>query len=767
MRLFSLTLWVALLVAARSVSAQNPDLKREGSLPRAEPNDQRQSAGRFVNGVLRVELEAVEAVWQPRGPEGPMIVTLAFAEIGAPPSVPGPLIRAALGTPVHVTVRNTLDRPIAVRGLLDRATADLGHPDSAPARDADFFYSAPLLIPSGAIGTAQFTPTAEVTSFYYGRIDYPQQAGDPFVPGGSGDEGAFLGALVVDGEGGPSEDERLFVITRWGGREEPSTLAVTFKMMINGLSWPYTERLHYAVGDTVHWRLLNASRQPHPMHLHGFYFTVDGRGDTDADTVYSAGVRPRVVTDVMPDFSSLRLTWVPERPGNWLFHCHLIRHMGALQRFAVEGEPRPHVMDAHSDPMEMDGMAGLVLGLHVDGDAPEDAPPARTLHLWTSATPGVFGDLPALSFVATDRVVPPMDTTVVPGSPLVLTQGEPTEIVVHNRYDFPISVHWHGLEVRSLYDGVAHWSGTPGMTRPPLASGGTARVLIEPPRAGTFIYHIHGEVGHELTQGLYGPFLVLPPGEAWDPERDRVFVLAARGAERDARPVINGDATPRPERFTPGEAVRLRFIHISPDAAKYVRLLHDGEPVTWQPLAKDGADLPAPHRSLQPAEVGIGVGETYDFSWTPEREGVYVLEVETEHYSASGLSPSLQRGAVGVGDVSEDLLAEAAHIEVAKIERDTTATVALSEAALRRFVGTYEGEGVPVTFTVQMNEEGLVLTLTGGEPGRLMPLGETLFRWEDPSALRAGQPFARIAFEERGDGMVLKVFGTELTRPLD
>ena len=67
------------------------------------------------------------------------------------------------------------------------------------------------------------------------------------------------------------------------------------------------------------WRLLNASRQSHPMHLDGFYFTTDGRGDTDSDTIYAADGLPKVVTDVMPDFSSLRMTWVPERSDNWLF----------------------------------------------------------------------------------------------------------------------------------------------------------------------------------------------------------------------------------------------------------------------------------------------------------------------------------------------------------------------------------------------------------------------------------------------------------------
>jgi manganese oxidase len=144
----------------------------------------------------------------------------------------------------------------------------------------------------------------------------------------------------------------------------------------------------------------------------------------------------------------------------------------------------------------------------------------------------------------------------------------PTEIVVHNRLDIPLSVHWHGLELRSLYDGVGHWSGEPGSVRPPIPPGESQRVIIEPLRAGTFFYHTHGEPGHELAQGLYGAFLVLEPGESWDRETDRVFMLGSRGARIDAPPAINGRRAPGPERFQPGRTYRLRFAHISPDEFK-------------------------------------------------------------------------------------------------------------------------------------------------------------------------------------------------------
>ncbi len=151
---------------------------------------------------------------------------------------------------------------------------------------------------------------------------------------------------------------------------------------------------------------------------------------------------------------------------------------------------------------------------------------------------------------------------------------------------------------------------------------------MTPPRAGTFMYHVHSEPGHQLAQGLYGSFLVLPPGEQWDREADRLFLLGSLGAGTDAPPAINGRHDPAPLSLQAGRAYRLRFMHISPDDDKDVRLLDEGEPVTWRAVAKDGADLPPALVREVPAELRIDVGETYDFLWTPE-PGDYTLRVVT------------------------------------------------------------------------------------------------------------------------------------------
>lgn len=664
-QLFCLVLLLGVLPSA--VAAQ---------LPRAVPNDHRASAGHMVDGVLEVSLEAVVAEWRPRGESGPVLESLTFAESGKPPSAPGPMIRVAAGTPIRVTVRNTLDLPIRLGGLGDRGATPA--PD-APRGFPPFLRATSVVIAPNETRQIRFTPTTPVTSFYTARIEPRDPA--------QRERAAFDGAFIVDpADRPPPRDERVMLVSTSGAEGgSPS-----FKFFVNGLSWPYTERLEYTVGDTVRWRVIVTSASvTHPMHLHGFYYNVEARGDGAADTVYAEADRERVVTDRMVGRSSLRLSWVPSEPGNWLFHCHLIRHMGEAQRFNIEraapeaSGSRPGEPEAdHEHPEHV--MAGLIMGISVrprTGTDHREPAPARRIDLWTGTREGVFGDAPELGFVIQNGAVPASDSTLVPGGTLHLHEGEPTRIVVHNRLHFPLSLHWHGLEVRSEYDGVGGWSGDPVSPRPAITPGDSMAVLITPPRAGTFMYHTHGEPGYELAQGLYGGFLVLRPGEVRDPVRDRLFMLGSRGAKINSPPSINGSEQAPTEHFTPGEPVRLRFGHISPDDLKRVRLLRDGQEVEWRLIAKDGADLPSHRQVSAPARFVIGVGETRDVEWTPTKPGLYVLEVRTAYYPEYG-GAQIQRVAFAVGAVPE------AAITAAVVGTDLP-VVALDEATLRSYAGTY------------------------------------------------------------------------------
>jgi FtsP/CotA-like multicopper oxidase with cupredoxin domain len=66
-----------------------------------------------------------------------------------------------------------------------------------------------------------------------------------------------------------------------------------------------------------------------------------------------------------------------------------------------------------------------------------------------------------------------------------------------------------------------------------------------------------------------------------------------------------------------GKTYRLRLINISPNIPLHLSVHADSLPVQWRAVAKDGADLPAHQATMRPAVLMIGVGEAYDFEFTP------------------------------------------------------------------------------------------------------------------------------------------------------
>jgi hypothetical protein len=58
-------------------------------------------------------------------------------------------------------------------------------------------------------------------------------------------------------------------------------------------------------------------------------------------------------------------------------------------------------------------------------------------------------------------------------------------------------------------------------------------------------------------------------------------------------------------------------------------IMHNGSPVNWKPLAKDGADLPSYQQIIRPAlNQPISVGQTLDFGFMPDKAGEYLFQGE-------------------------------------------------------------------------------------------------------------------------------------------
>ena len=96
------------------------------------------------------------------------------------------------------------------------------------------------------------------------------------------------------------------------------------------------ERHHHdapaKVGELQVWDVVNTTMMDHPFHLHGFFFQVLSVG----------GEAPawRSWEDVVnvPPKTTVRIAWVPDdRPGAWMYHCHILEHhaLGMMAHFEV------------------------------------------------------------------------------------------------------------------------------------------------------------------------------------------------------------------------------------------------------------------------------------------------------------------------------------------------------------------------------------------------------------------------------------------------
>ena len=116
------------------------------------------------------------------------------------------------------------------------------------------------------------------------------------------------------------------------------TVELGFKMSLRrGVDFVVNgERHHHdepvKVGELQVWDIVNATKMDHPFHLHGFFFQV----------LEVNGRKPawQSMEDVInvPPKATVRIAWYPDdRPGMWMYHCHILEHhaAGMMAHFEV------------------------------------------------------------------------------------------------------------------------------------------------------------------------------------------------------------------------------------------------------------------------------------------------------------------------------------------------------------------------------------------------------------------------------------------------
>ena len=98
-----------------------------------------------------------------------------------------------------------------------------------------------------------------------------------------------------------------------------------------------------ALGDKQLWTITNKAIWAHPIHLHGFFFQeVDEKG---------VPVSPRAWKDTIhvPVDATRRFLVKLDRPGSWMFHCHILDHAeaGLMSTVDVGDLDTPHGEHSH------------------------------------------------------------------------------------------------------------------------------------------------------------------------------------------------------------------------------------------------------------------------------------------------------------------------------------------------------------------------------------------------------------------------------------
>jgi FtsP/CotA-like multicopper oxidase with cupredoxin domain len=86
------------------------------------------------------------------------------------------------------------------------------------------------------------------------------------------------------------------------------------------------------IGELQVWEVSNSSLMDHPFHLHGFFFQVLERNGEAPEYISwkdTINLAPR---------SKVKIAWMPDnRPGMWMYHCHILEHheAGMMANFEV------------------------------------------------------------------------------------------------------------------------------------------------------------------------------------------------------------------------------------------------------------------------------------------------------------------------------------------------------------------------------------------------------------------------------------------------
>ncbi len=230
-------------------------------------------------------------------------------DIGPNTGIPGPTIRAQVGDTIRIHFRNN-DRHFAFPHSIH-----LHGVAYAPESDGAWTWADQAPGSAVALGdtyTYEYTALREsVGTWPYHDHSMPQSQGKAMDAGLSVQAG-MMGVVAVTDENTPAADVENILVMHDVYADIIPGLAQDFDCF-NGLAYlGNTPTFRAQVGQRVRWRVVAFGNEFHSFHLHAHRWRSADRF---------------VDTEIVGPGTVLTFDYIEDRPGKWLYHCHVVDHM--------------------------------------------------------------------------------------------------------------------------------------------------------------------------------------------------------------------------------------------------------------------------------------------------------------------------------------------------------------------------------------------------------------------------------------------------------
>lgn len=224
-----------------------------------------------------------------------------------------------------------------------------------------------------------------------------------------------------------------------------------------------------------------------------------------------------------------------------------------------------------------------------------------------------------------------------PGPTIEATQGDRVRILLENHLPEPTTMHWHGLEIPNVMDGM------PYISQKPIPPGGSFAYEFTLHQNGTFFYHSHGAM--QEMMGMLGMF-VLYPQRSFAPEVDHDFgivlqewaLLPNNSVPNTAAMefnwlTFNGKAGPAttPIVVPLNSRVRIRFVNLGMDHHPIHVHGH-----TFQVTGTEGGRKPP--TMWEPGNtVLVGVAQARDIEFVANNPGDWMIHCHLPHHMMNSM----------------------------------------------------------------------------------------------------------------------------------